>query len=267
MGFGGTARKRKGPCTRQCAWRKHGSSDARLAEACPLKVRNTKIQRRRDAPKMAILEAPCAQNAPGRSTMHPPEALLPRNPTWESPHFSGLTIHRPALSGGMDWWRMEWPFSRVRKIFFRGRDSQENRGISAERAIFAKFQAPKFENSEPEKMQFHTPSHSIPPLDSLLIQGVGGQKYRSSTCVVAGPAYYFAAGGNTVTKDYEWIRRVCCCCPECTKIARFSAVAAAIFTLRAKGALISEPRFSTPCEMRFFPREKEKTAFFEKSFL
>ena len=34
-------------------------------------------------------------------------------------------------------------------------------------------------------------------------------------------------------------------------------------TLRAKGALISEPRFSTPCEMRFFPREKGKTAFVE----
>ena len=33
--------------------------------------------------------------------------------------------------------------------------------------------------------------------------------------------------------------------------------------LRAKGTLISEPRFSTPCEMRFFPREKGKTAFFE----
>ena len=30
---------------------------------------------------------------------------------------------------------------------------------------------------------------------------------------------------------------------------------------RAKGTLISEPRFSTPCEMRFFPREKGKTAF------
>ena len=34
--------------------------------------------------------------------------------------------------------------------------------------MFAKFQAPKSENSEPEKLQFHTPSHSIPPLDSLL---------------------------------------------------------------------------------------------------
>ena len=39
--------------------------------------------------------------------------------------------------------------------------------ISAERAIVAKFQAPKFEKSEPEKMQFHTPSHSVPPLDSF----------------------------------------------------------------------------------------------------
>ena len=53
--------------------------------------KHCKIQSRRDAPKMAILEAPCAQNAPGRSTMRPPEALLPRNPTWGSPHFSGLT--------------------------------------------------------------------------------------------------------------------------------------------------------------------------------
>ena len=36
-------------------------------------------------------------------------------------------------------------------------------------------------------------------------------------------------------------------------------------TLRAKGTLISEPRFSTPCEMRFFPREKGKTAFSSKN--
>ena len=33
-----------------------------------------------------------------------------------------------------------------------------------QKAIFAKFQAPKFENSEPEKSQFHTPSRSIPLL-------------------------------------------------------------------------------------------------------
>ena len=36
-------------------------------------------------------------------------------------------------------------------------------------------------------------------------------------------------------------------------------------TLRAKGTLISEPRFSAPCEMRFFPREKGKTAFSKKN--
>ena len=34
-------------------------------------------------------------------------------------------------------------------------------------------------------------------------------------------------------------------------------------SLRAKGTLMSEPRFSTPCEMRFFPREKGETAFVE----
>ena len=37
-----------------------------------------------------------------------------------------------------------------------------------------------------------------------------------------------------------------------------------MYSLRAKGPLISEPRFSTPCEMRFFPREKGKTAFFKE---
>ena len=36
-------------------------------------------------------------------------------------------------------------------------------------------------------------------------------------------------------------------------------------TLRAKGTLISEPRFSTSCEMQFFPREKEETAFSKKN--
>ena len=61
-------------------------------------------------------------------------------------------------------WNGHFPESE--KFFFRDGNFQENALNSAERAIFAKFQAPKFENSEPEKMQFHTPSHSIPPLDS-----------------------------------------------------------------------------------------------------
>ena len=33
--------------------------------------------------------------------------------------------------------------------------------------------------------------------------------------------------------------------------------------VRAKDTLISAPRFSTPCEMRFFPRDKGETAFVE----
>ena len=36
-----------------------------------------------------------------------------------------------------------------------------------------------------------------------------------------------------------------------------------LLTLRAKGTLISEPRFSTPCEMRFSPCEKGKMPFVE----
>ena len=50
------------------------------------------------AQKVAILEAPCAQNAPGRSTMRPSEALLPRNPTNLSSHFSRLTLETVFLS-------------------------------------------------------------------------------------------------------------------------------------------------------------------------
>ena len=38
-----------------------------------------------------------------------------------------------------------------------------------------------------------------------------------------------------------------------------------VITLRAKGTLISEPRFSTTCEMRFFPRDKGQKAFVEGS--
>ena len=71
MGFGSTGKKRKGPCTKQCAWRKHGSSDTRLAEACPPKLRNTvkyRVEEMRPkwpfwkhrAPKMRLVEAQCA---------------------------------------------------------------------------------------------------------------------------------------------------------------------------------------------------------------
>ena len=35
-------------------------------------------------------------------------------------------------------------------------------------------------------------------------------------------------------------------------------------TLRAKGTLISEARFSTPCEMRCLPREKGENGLFKE---
>ena len=71
VGFGSTGRKRKGPCTKQCAWRKHGSSNTRLAEACPPKLRNTvkyRVEEMRPkwpfwkhrAPKVRLVEARCA---------------------------------------------------------------------------------------------------------------------------------------------------------------------------------------------------------------
>ena len=68
-----------------------------------------------------------------------------------------LPFNRPELSGGMDW----WPFSRARKIFFRARNLHENPCNSAERVIFAKFQAPKFEIAEPPPPQ--KKNNSIPP--------------------------------------------------------------------------------------------------------
>ena len=49
-----------------------------------------------------------------------------------------------------------------------------------------------------------------------------------------------------------------------TSFQRTMTICAA--TLRAKGTLISEPRFSTPCEMRFFPREKGKRPFSHGNF-
>ena len=72
VGFGGTRQKRKGPCTKQCAWRKHGSGHTRLAEACPPRLRNIAKLRAEEmrpkwpfwkhrAPKMRLVEAQCAR--------------------------------------------------------------------------------------------------------------------------------------------------------------------------------------------------------------
>ena len=73
-----------------------------------------------------------------------------------------------AFSAGMDWWRMEWPFFRVEQYFqrpnFAGTFQEFRR-----KSHFDQISGSEFWNSEPEKTQFHTPSHSIPPLDSLLL--------------------------------------------------------------------------------------------------
>ena len=68
----------------------------------------------------------------------------------------------------MDWWRMEWPFSRVRKIFFRGRNFQEIPEIPQKERFSPNFRLRNLKFQSPKKFQLHTPSHSIPPLDSLL---------------------------------------------------------------------------------------------------
>ena len=81
-------------------------------------------------------------------------------------------LFRPALSGGMDWWRMGMTICQRPKNIFQRPKFAANPGNTGERAIFATFHAPKFENSEPEKIQFHTPSHAIPPLNSLLLFGI-----------------------------------------------------------------------------------------------
>ena len=62
-------------------------------------------------------------------------------------------------------------FQSPKNIFQRPKFLGKSLKFRRKSDFFAKFQAPKFENSEPEKMQFHTPSHSIPPLDSLLEKG------------------------------------------------------------------------------------------------
>ena len=61
-------------------------------------------------------------------------------------------IIRPALSAGMDWWRMEWPFSRVRKkVFSEAEFARKFPEIpQKKKAMFAKFQAPKFEIQSPK---------------------------------------------------------------------------------------------------------------------
>ena len=69
-----------------------------LAEAQPVQLapgllnsETCKRQSRRDAPKLAVLEAPCAQHAPGRSNYNAPTGSI----ATQKPHFGDI----PLLSG------------------------------------------------------------------------------------------------------------------------------------------------------------------------
>ena len=72
---------------------------------------------------------------------------------------------RPALSGGMDWWRMDrMAIFQSPKIIFQSTEiCRKKPWNSADRAIFARFQAPKFENSEPAKCSSILPAIPYPP--------------------------------------------------------------------------------------------------------
>ena len=66
VGFGPTGRRRKGSCTKQCAWRKHGSCDTRVVEpGLPKKYRVEEMRPmqpfwKHRAPKMRLVVAQCA---------------------------------------------------------------------------------------------------------------------------------------------------------------------------------------------------------------
>ena len=114
--------------------------------------------------------------------------LLVQDPSQEKPQEASAYLsmklpgarNRPALDGGMDWWRcMEWPFaqspnnvpqrlkfSRKSQEFQRGerereREMERERERERERKKrererdFHQFQAPNFEASEPEKIRIH----------------------------------------------------------------------------------------------------------------
>ena len=78
---------------------------------------------------------------------------------------------------------MEWPFSRVRKIFFRGRNFQENPGISGSQM---KKRARK--NEIPYPQPFHNPTRL--PFSNVLPQVIVLElimRYSSASCHVETP--------------------------------------------------------------------------------
>ena len=82
-----------------------------------------------------------------------------------------------APSGGIGWWLVDWPFSKVRKLFVRGCSLQQIPWISAERAIWAKVQALKFEISKKTSIIFKAHSAQRPVLQSSRPQHVHNPKW------------------------------------------------------------------------------------------
>ena len=95
-------------------------------------------------------------------------------------------------------WNGHFPESE--KYFSEAEISQKIPEILQKERLFAKSQAPKLENSEPEKMQFHTSSHSIPSLDSLLLMGL---QWRTG----ASPSMISQTRGKRWWQLPLWIRR------------------------------------------------------------
>ena len=98
----------------------------RLSQACPLR----RAERLLSAALNSISKTPEAFFYLAGSLQPPWQPAGQQTGFYPNPKI------RPALSGGMDWWRMERPLSRVRKIFFRGRISRRIPVIPQKRAIF-----------------------------------------------------------------------------------------------------------------------------------
>ena len=77
--------------------------------------------------KIASFASEIAQKSPKKTSQKKSQGISQQLSqlflgTWKSLCSTSQYSDRRALSGGMDWWRMEWPFSRVQ----RGRNLQEN---------------------------------------------------------------------------------------------------------------------------------------------
>ena len=88
--------------------------------------------------------------------------------TCKQRHTMGPTDYthiRPALCGGMDWWRREWSFSRVRKYFPEAEVSRKMPEIPQKERFSPKFRLRNLKIQSPKNCNSTPP---ILPIDSLL---------------------------------------------------------------------------------------------------